>query len=204
MTGIRPERVPFGNEVATGSRTWFDDLRVDPTARTTGANAPTFAVIRKDAADTSRGVWAYIFDNAAGGSEKELTLNFQMPHGKLLGSPIDLHMHWLPMTDGTAGQLVRWGLEYTWASLGDVFPVTTTVYALSPLIGDVTTAFTHSLTPFAALAPPANEEISSILQCRLFRDSANALDTYTGSVALLSVDAHVEFDRIGSRDEFVQ
>ena len=47
-----------------------------------------------------------------------------------------------------------------------------------------TTAFTHSLTPFAALAPPANEEISSILQCRLFRDSANALDTYTGSVAL--------------------
>lgn len=39
MTGIRPERVPFGNEVATGSRTWFDDLRVDPVARATGANA---------------------------------------------------------------------------------------------------------------------------------------------------------------------
>lgn len=71
-----------------------------------------------------------------------------------------------------------------------------TVYLGGP--GVTTSAYGY------ALAPPANEEISSILQCRLFRDSANALDTYTGSVALLSVDAHVEFDRIGSRDEYVQ
>lgn len=70
-------------------------------------------------------------------------------------------------------------------------------------------AVTHAQTTVSTTAATlgrvtSNEEISSILQCRLFRDSANALDTYTGSVALLSVDAHVEFDRIGSRDEFVQ
>lgn len=204
MTGIRPGSVPFGNEVATGSQTWFDDLRVDPTARTTGANAPTFAQIRRDAGGTSRGVYAYLMDNAGAGQEKELFLNLQMPHGKLLGSAIDLHVHWIPTTAGNAGEKVRWGLEYTWAKLGQQFPTTTTIYGDTPTLGDITVAYHHCLTPFAALNPPADESLSTILQCRLFRDSANAADTFAGSVGVLSIDAHVEFDRIGSREEFVQ
>lgn len=44
----------------------------------------------------------------------------------------------------------------------------------------------------------------TIVQCRVFRDSANAADTATVSAGLLFIDAHVEMDRLGSRDEFAQ
>ena len=43
----------------------WDDLRVEPVARTTGANAPKFEKWYDDAAGTSRGVYLYSFDDAA-------------------------------------------------------------------------------------------------------------------------------------------
>lgn len=202
--GIGIIRAPFGSEVTAGAGTWFDDLRVAPTARATGQNVPTFGRIQRDTAGTSIGVFAYLFDNAVSGSEKEIYFGMQMPHGKLLGSVIHMHVHWCPVTAGTAGHKVRWGLEYTWANLGAAFPVTTTVYADTPAVGTITTALSHSLTEFADLTPPAGEDVSSIFQARIFRDSANAGDTATISAALLFLDCHVEMDRLGSRDEFTQ
>lgn len=47
----------------------WDDLRVEPVARTTGSNAPTFEVYFTDGTG-SRGVWLYSFDDAAAGSQK--------------------------------------------------------------------------------------------------------------------------------------
>ncbi len=202
--GIGIHRAPFGSEFTAGSGTWFDDLRVAPNARATGPTVPTFGRVQRDLAGTSNGVYLYQFDNAAAGSEKEVHFQMQMPHGKLLGSAINVHVHWLPVTAGTAGHTIRWGLEYTWAHVGESFPVTATVYGDTPVVGAIDVALSHCITPFPALTPPAGEDVSSILMCRLFRASANAADTATITAGVLFVDAHVEMDRLGSRDEYEQ
>lgn len=202
--GIRIGRAPFGSERAAGTSTWWDDLRVEPTARSTGVNVPTFGRAVRDAGGTSNGVYTYQFDNAVGGSEKELYFSAQMPHGKLLNSQIDMHVHWIPITAASAGHKVRWGLEYSWASPGDAFPTTTTVYADTTVVGDITVALSHCITPFPLLTPPAPEGLSSMLQCRVFRNSSDAADTATITAGLLFVDAHLEMAQLGSREEFEQ
>lgn len=200
--GIRS--APFGSQIATGTNTWWDDLRVEPNVRSTGAQVPTFGRVQRDVGGTSNGVYAYQFDNAVAGQEKEVYFSVQMPHGKLLGSAIDLHIHWVPVTAGTAGHKVRWGLEYTWANIGGAFPATTTIYADTPTLGSIDVAMSHCLTAFAAEAAPASETLSSVMLCRVFRDSANAADTATITAGMLFIDAHIEMDRIGSRDEYTQ
>lgn len=202
--GIRIGRAPFGSERAAGTSTWWDDLRVEPTARSTGPNVPTFGRVARDVAGTSNGVYVYQFDNAAAGSEKELFFSAQMPHGKLLNSQIDMHVHWVPVTAGGAGDKIRWGLEYTWASPGDAFPATTTVYGDTTVVGDITVALSHCITSFPLLTPPASEDLSSILLCRVFRNSSNGADTATITAGMLFVDAHLEMAQLGSREEFEQ
>lgn len=202
--GISVRPAPFGSQVATGAGTWFDDLRVAPNARTSGNNAPSFSRIQRDNAGTSNGVYAYAFDNAAAENQKEIYFGVQMPHGKLLDSPLHLHVHWVPVTAGTAGHTVRWGLEYTWTNIGEAFPKTTTVYQSTRVGGAIDVALSHCLTEFPDLTPPTTETLSSIIQCRLFRDSAHSEDTATVTAGLLFIDAHVEMSLLGSRDEFAQ
>jgi hypothetical protein len=57
-----------------------EDLRIEPQARTTGVNVPTFEKWYDDAAGTSRGVYLYSFDDAIASSEKEIFFTMQMPH----------------------------------------------------------------------------------------------------------------------------
>jgi len=178
----------------------WDDLRVEPVARTTGSNAPTFEVYYTDGAG-SRGAWLYSFDDAAAGSQKEVFFTVQLPHG-WAGTAIEPHVHWLPAADG-ASSAVRWGLEYTWAGVGQVFGNTTILYSSTTVQGDASLiASKHYITEFAALAPTLTQrDISSILICRVFRDSANAADTYTGKCGMLYVDFHYQLDALGSDAE---
>ena len=53
------------------------------------------------------------------------------------------------------------------------------------------------------MTPTADQQgMSSMLICRLWRDSANAADTYGSDVGLLYIDAHVELDKLGSNSEY--
>ena len=195
--------------------TFYDDLRVEPVARTTGANAPSFEKYYDDAPGTSRGVYLYSFDDAAGGSEKEIFFTMQMPHAWKEGTPIRLHVHWVgAVSDTTADP--RWGLEYTFKNLGDTFADTTIVYSAGthfPGSEDGTpdpdvTAGRHYLTPVVTIIPDStNNLLSSILIGRLFRNSANAADTYNAvgaKVGLIYIDAHYETDSPGSSALYVK
>ena len=68
------------------------------------------------------------------------------------------------------------------------------------------TANKHYITQFTAIAPGSTaDDLSSVLIGRLFRDSANAADTYNAVGAkcgLLYIDAHYQIARIGSTDEY--
>ncbi len=194
-----------GKLKALGTATWFDDLRIEPVARTTGTGAPTFEKWYDDSAGTSRGVFLYSFtDEAVIGNEKEVFFTIQMPHGKVPASAIHLHLHWVGDSTQTT-QTPRWGLEYTWKEIGADFGDTTIIYATGNAAGDTgVTANRHYLTEFADLTPDTTQDgLSSIVICRLFRSSSNAEDTYTGNkCGLLYVDAHIEYNQLGSNDEF--
>lgn len=174
---------------------YWDDLRFDPTARNTGAKAPSFALWKS-------GLYLYDFDNAAAGSEKEVFFNVQMPHGWREGTEVYPHVHWLNKTAGGAGELIRWGLEYSVTAIGAAFPATTTIYGTTIEGGGlITTVDSHLITSFAPIAMTGNR-ISTVIVCRMFRNSSDAADTYTGTAGLLYIDWHYQTGRPGSRNEY--
>jgi hypothetical protein len=181
-----------------GTATVWDDLRIEPIAKGTGSNNPSFA-------NWAGGISLYEFDNATAGSEKEVWFNVQMPHGWKEGSVVEPHIHWLPKTAGTAGQVVRWGLEYSKSAIGGTFSTTTTTVYGTTIVGGgaITTANAHLLTDFASI-DMTGDTISTVLVCRLFRNSSDAADTYTGTAGLLYIDWHVELDAMGSKTELAK
>lgn len=186
-----------------GDATVWDDLRVEPTARTTGANAPTFSQWKTNGSG-SRGIYLYTFDNAAAGSEKEIFLNIQMPHS-WAGTDIGIHVHWVHSADQSTAA-VRWGLEYSWADIGQVFPNSTIVYSstMSPSEANLT-QHKHYISGFDAITPSGSQDgISSVIVARLFRNSSHANDTSTGDAGLLYIDAHFELNTAGSRTEWTK
>lgn len=189
-----------GTFMLTGNATAFDDLRVAPNARTTGQTTPTFLKFFTNGAG-SNGTCLYAFDDASLAQEKEVFFTMQMPHAWKLGSTIHMHVHWAPLTAGTAGQLVTWGLEYNKAALGGTLGNTTITTSNTRITGDITTAGSHMLTEFPDITM-AGMGVSTILTCRIYRNSSIATDTYTGTAGMLFIDAHYEVDSFGSRSEF--
>jgi hypothetical protein len=189
-----------------GDATTWNDLRIEPTARTTGANAPSFEVYLTNGSG-SRGVWLYSFDDAASNAEKEIFFSVQLDHA-WAGTAIAIHVHWIGNVADTTAE-PRWGMEYTWANIGSVFANTAIVYANTkyPVDANVV-AFQHYLSQFAAIAPSASQNgISSVIMGRLFRNSSDAGDTYNAGgnkCGLLYIDVHYEINTLGSRTELTK
>lgn len=185
--------------------TWFDDIRVEPTVMGTGTKSPVYTVWTPSGGSAS-GLYFYLFDNAIAIQEKEVNFKLQMPHGKLLGSVIHLHVHWMPTSTGSAGDKVRWGLEYSKANPNGVFAAPGAfIYATDPINPPSTTPTqdTHYITEFTDINM-TGDALSTILMCRLFRNSSDAADTFAGDVGLLYIDAHVEMTKLGSDSEYTQ
>lgn len=187
-----------GEFKANGTATWFDDLRVELTVRAASAKSPTYA-------NMVGGIYAYEFDNAVLASEKEVNFKMQIPHGWKTGSAIHMHIHWVAKSTTSAGQKVRWGLEYVTANINGTLTTHDVIYATDPIDPPSTTptANTHYLTEFPDI-DMTGMGLSNFLLCRLFRNSSNAADTYTDSAYVIGVDAHVEFDQLGSNQEFIK
>lgn len=195
--------------------TFYDDLRVEPVARTTGANSPAFEKYFDDSGGTSRGVYLYSLDDAAGGSEKELFFTMQMPHNWKEGTPVDVHVHWVGSAADTTAD-PRFGLEYCMMDVGQTFVDTTIVYSAGAHYpGDPggasdpdVTVGKHYVTPLVTITPAATgNNVSAVLIGRLFRDSADAGDTYdvaTNKVGVLYIDAHYQIDTPGSRAQWTK
>lgn len=184
------------------ARTW-EDLRVEPTARVSGTNTPSFEQWFTNGS-ASKGVYLYSFDDAVVASEKELHFTMQMPHN-WARTAIHLHLHWIPYAAGSS-QTVRWGLEYTWADVGSVFGNTTIIYVSTNEQGDTSLVQNkHYLSEFASISPSTSQDdVSSIMIGRLFRNSSNAADTFTNKAGLLYIDAHYEVDGFGSDTEYTK
>lgn len=196
-----------GHQTMEGTAKPWEDLRIEPQARTTGANAPTFEQWFDDTAigDTgsSRGVYLYSF--ADGASEMEIFFSAQMPHA-WDGGAISIHAHWVPYAAATDKKVI-WGLEYNFKRIGEVFGGNAAIVydtALFPADADYV-AGKHYISEFADITPGATQNgISAILIGRLFRKSNDAADNYTNKAGLLYIDIHYQLNSLGSTDEYTK
>lgn len=141
----------------------------------------------------SQGVYVWEF---VAGEEMSLQFSAQMSHGWLLGSDYDVHLHWKCRTGAGAGNVVL-GVELQRCSIGDVWPVTTTVYTViaNPTADPVRT---HRLTSVVTLAG-AGLGLSHIIRGRVFRDGTSGDDTFAEPILIDNVDFHYQKDTLGSR-----
>lgn len=178
-----------------GAMVW-DDLRV---TMDKGSNA---AILDYLSGGSGPQIW--YFRNNAGVEAMSFTV--QLPHSWKEGTAIYPHLHWTPKATGTGN--VEWNFEYTWvnynSSTPEVFPAITTSVVLS---SGPFTANTHLITPLTsgnAGISASGKKISSILVCRIWRNSSNSNDTYAANAGLLFLDFHYELDTFGSRDEYAK
>jgi hypothetical protein len=165
----------------------WDDIRVaGSNLKLLGSKDPGFEAF-------TGGVYAYYFADEAV-NEDEVFFSIQIPHDYKEGSDVTPHVHWAP-EDNTAGN-VRWALEYEWQNIGTAYAGTTTITvdAASPAV-----AKQHAVGTFSAITG-TGKTISSMMLCRLYRNSSHANDTLTGKKAyLLEFDLHYQKDTMGSR-----
>jgi len=186
-----------GTLILEGAATVWEDLRV---ALDKGANAAQLGFL--PGAISGPEIW--YFRNAAGVEAMSFTV--QMPHNWKEGSIIHPHIHWIPKTTGAGN--VEWNFEYTWANYNpgapEIFPAvtTSTVVASGPFLinSNLITGLTANNVGIVA----TGKTVSSILICRIWRDSGRAADTYVGDAGGLSLDFHYEINSIGSHSEYTK
>jgi len=183
--------------------TYWDDERVPITAtKSGGSKVPDFE--KAFASGVSQGVFTYFFSPT---SEEELYFPLQIPHCWKQDTDLCAHVHWFPKVSGSNGHKVSWGLEYTWADIGEKFGNTTTIYGNQhvPTGDTILEAGKHYLTELGTING-SGHTLSSMLLCRIFRDAtdAGAVDSYTNDAGLLEIDFHIQIDRPGSREEYIK
>lgn len=189
-----------GSIIFNGTATVYDDIMIPGLSTKSSTSAPTFAVFMN-------GVWINYFGDEGTNSENQVYFTVQFPHS-WAGTAIHPHIHWSPETDPVTASVVRWGFEYTWVEYNpttpNTFPATTTVYVDAPCAAG--SQKKHLIASFADIIPSDLENgISSMMVCRLFRNSGNAADTYDSKRAgFLQFDIHFEKNTEGSRSEFTK
>ncbi|HEY9115465.1 MAG TPA: hypothetical protein VIN10_12265 [Bacteroidales bacterium] len=188
-----------------GAAAVWDDLRVPLSEPSTGTVKPAW----HEFPYANSGSYPYINWFRASGVD-EMYFVVQLPHDWKEGTAIYPHIHWSPSQNGASGPTVpRWGLQYTWANIGEVFPAYTTIYGTTTVPSETLVAGKMYLTPLFAGATNdgisgTGKTISSMLVCRIFRDGDNSQDNFAGLAGALEVDFHYEINTLGSRTEYVK
>jgi len=176
--------------------TVWEDLRVPTTAtRRGGSRFPTLEKFLDDGLG-SQGLYLERFSAS---SEEELYFSCQLPHSYKEGTDLEAHIHWGPETTATGN--VIWGLEYAWANIGDPFPANSTI--ITATVPATTVAKDHAVAELGNI-DGTGKTISSMLNCRIFRQAAAGGDTYGGEAWLYEIDFHYQIDSLGSRQEYVK
>lgn len=189
----------------------WDDMRVPLLRGITGASNPPAFTQFKDNGAASVGVYAWAFAyEAVAGNEDQMWFVTQLPHTYKEGTNIKAHIHWSPAVSGAAGEFVKWGLEYTWQNVDGTFGNTTiitsdaTSASTATTSGDGTlTADKHYVTSIGTITG-TSMNLSSMLVCRIFRNSSDASDDLVQAAFAFEVDFHHEVNTMGSRQEFIK
>lgn len=185
-----------GNLRLFGNATQWDDLRVSASVAKPGATAPSYKAF-----GPSGNLQALMFE---AGHHDEVFFEIQMPHNWKEGTDIHPHVHWTPTT-ADAGNVV-WDLDYSWANIDGTFGAPSTMATDARAAGG--TAWVHKMDDFKTggveTISGTGKTLSSMLVCRLHRNSNSGSDTLNKDVALLEFDIHYEVDSFGSDEELIK
>ncbi len=177
------------------SATVWDDLRV---TLDKGQDAAKLGFLP----GASAGPEIWYFRDVSGVEAMSFTV--QLPHSWKQGTRIYPHIHWTPKSSASGN--VEWNFEYSWTNYDPVTPqvfpaiTTNTIVVTGPF-----TLGTHLITPLTAAnvgLDATGKKVSSVLVCRIWRNSINAADTYAADAGGISIDFHYEMDTFGSRSEY--
>ena len=179
-----------GKSLGAIADNWIDLLPSYVTSNTTAPNNPSFTVYN------GGNLSAYEFVGT--NNTRQMFFGFQLPHGWIEGSTIYPHLHLYLPSDGTGGD-VKFYMEYSWENVSSTGTetVATTSNVATHAANTIKKNEIVSLTSGAGIVG-TGKTISSIFMCRIWRDGADAADTFGSSVWLKSIDIHVAQDMIGS------
>jgi len=133
---------------------------------------------------------------------------YQMSHKWKMGTTIYPHFHWVQEFSSAPNFLI----QYRWQKNGEAKTTSWTNYKCND-----SNAFTYSTGSLnqithgsSGITPPTGYGISDVIQVRILRDTGNAStvftgnDPYSGTVAISSVDCHIEIDTEGSRSQYTK
>ncbi len=173
-----------GTPVLEGDATvWNDQQVVLGNVKFAGASDPTWTAYK--------GGLVLAFNKA---QDNIVYFTAQLSHKYKLNSNLEFHIH-TAHADGDAGNS-KWNFTYSWADVGDDFPVETsdTTTVASPADADK-----HELNSFGNLTAGGGADVSSVLICSLQREGTHGDDTYDDDIYLVAMDFHFEMDTMGSR-----
>lgn len=171
-----------------GNATVFEDEYASYFFNETGATAP-------DVVPLSGNNKGYGFDGAS--TLEGLNCFIELPHRYKEGSDIELHIHYLRKAAGSGD--VKWFADYS------ICPLTGNLVA-SKTVSVVKTVAAIDYCDVATIAiiPGAGRKISDVIALRIYRNPADAQDTYAGDVIMTSFGIHYELDTMGSRQMYVK
>lgn len=144
---------------------------------------------------------------ATADSSDYMFVNPQMPHARKNGAVIYPHIHFFQ----TENNIPNFALQYRWQLNGGAKTTSWTAIKCNiPVFTYVSGTLNQIVHPATGIIPPANDNISDIVQFRIIRDTTNALglaygaDPYTTTVGVLQFDIHIEKDTWGSSTEYIK
>jgi len=169
----------------TGSATIFDDINKSfASVKTSGTTVMDIVTIGGNNFNAFHGTTTTV---QQGESTEEIL------HSYKEGSDITPHIHWMPEDTGSGN--VKFSLGYRWANRTDVLPAET-IITVTVAAGGVANQMMR--TDFPVISG-AGKTIGGRFIWRVFRDPADAADTYTGHAIALDFGLHFEKDTVGSR-----
>jgi hypothetical protein len=189
----------------------WDDIRFPVTSGRTGVSNPPTLLKFIAGSGSSVGVFTFVFaDEAVEGNEEQVWFQVQLPHSWKEGTEIEPHVHWAVNADGSSGEFPKFGLEFAWVNIGELYSVTTTIVTDASTAGAATTsgddvilAYKHYISDFPGI-DGTGRFISSMLMCRFFRNSSHADDDLADGVFVLELDFHYQINTFGSRQEYIK
>lgn len=175
-----------GTVVYNGDATTWNDINKSLLPLSTGANVPSIIAVNGAAHLKVRG-----FNGI--GTLNELGEGCEILHDYKEGTDIVPHLHWAPTTADIGD--VKWQLAYMWIDRLGVFTAETVVSVTVTTSG---VAWQEARSNFPAISG-TGKHIGGRFHFVLFRDPADAADTYAHDAAGFDFGIHYERDTIGSR-----
>lgn len=176
-----------GTAVAKGLAICYKDIDIDLSAQTSGGTVPALIAINGDAYLKARAF------AGTGATVEQLGGAKELVHEMLFGDDIIPHVHWAPVS-AAAGN-VKWQLRTMLVNRNGVYTGGVTTSVVTPAPG---VAWQGVRSNFPTISTAGILAGSRIL-FTLFRDPADAADTYADLVIAPNFGVHVPVDMLGTR-----